>query len=364
MDKLAKQDFSAAVTKQELVEIQSQVQIAKEEMDKRAVTMAVKAEEVGLELAKELTHNLGAGCRTFPIASSGSWRSRPGPSTFPGPNCRRNSRTSWATWWSRKKTSTTQSRTRPVPGRFRGQGRGLGRDGRSDQQFSAKGITGNLLPNNTEINGRSGEGRSGRASGEFVAQTAKGKGGRRTPTRLTRDAFQAGKIDDQSKEPAGGATGGGKLAGAGAEGLTGPRPKQMLPNLPALKEKQALLLSKTKLAQLQARRNNWGNFDLDKVVRLMAANRSDLDRGAYRSVLARRNILIGALEEQQDAHRRQVSVGPAGTQAAPEAPSPDADNRSAGDSGRIFGRSSIDTMNSLPGRRKGIEDPTHRSTAG
>jgi hypothetical protein len=90
--------------------------------------------------------------------------------------------------------------------------------------FSAVGKTGNTLPNDTEISGRSGEGRTGKSHGEFVEKTAVGKGGRDTPTRLTPDTFEEGFVQDQSTEGTGGSTGGGKRAGFGGRGLTGPTP--------------------------------------------------------------------------------------------------------------------------------------------
>ena len=90
---------------------------------------------------------------------------------------------------------------------------------------SARGVTGNRLPNTSEIAGRSGEGRQGKSSGEFVGDTAVGKGGRNTPSRLTPDAFVKGQVKDYSKDPVGGATGGGKESGAGGRGLARPRPQ-------------------------------------------------------------------------------------------------------------------------------------------
>jgi len=57
----------------------------------------------------------------------------------------------------------------------------------------------------------------------MVGATAEGKEGRQTPTRLTNDPFSSGQVDDKSKLPAGGATGGGKKGGLGGEGLEGPR---------------------------------------------------------------------------------------------------------------------------------------------
>ena len=87
---------------------------------------------------------------------------------------------------------------------------------------SARGVTGNPLPNTNEIAGRGGEGRQGKSSGEFVGDTAVGKGGRNTPSRLTPDAFVKGQVKNYySKDPVGGATGGGKESGGGARGCTG-----------------------------------------------------------------------------------------------------------------------------------------------
>ena len=92
--------------------------------------------------------------------------------------------------------------------------------------MQAKGITGNVLPNNNEVGGRSGEGRSGKSSGQFVEKTATGKGGRKTPTRLTQSPYEKGTVEDTSKDPQGGASGGGKQSGSGGEGLIGVTPDQ------------------------------------------------------------------------------------------------------------------------------------------
>jgi len=98
-------------------------------------------------------------------------------------------------------------------------------DGNIDS-MQAKGITGNVLPNNNEVGGRSGEGRSGKSSGQFVEKTATGKGGRKTPTRLTQSPYEKGTVEDTSKDAQGGASGGGKQSGIGDEGLIGVTPDQ------------------------------------------------------------------------------------------------------------------------------------------
>ena len=127
-------------------------------------------------------------------------------------------------------------------------------DGTIDS-MQAKGITGNVLPNNNEVGGRSGEGRSGKSSGQFVEKTATGKGGRKTPTRLVQSPFEAGTVDDRSDDPQGGATGGGKQSGVGSAGLSGTTPDQD-PNITArLVGEQAELKQRTLalLRQVSAR---------------------------------------------------------------------------------------------------------------
>ena len=101
-------------------------------------------------------------------------------------------------------------------------GAGWGASDGPTSNMSAKGVTGNQLPNNTEMGGRSGEGRNGKSDGQMVGNTAVGKGGNETPTRMTPTPFENGSVNDQSKDTKGGATGGGKLAGFGQDGLRGP----------------------------------------------------------------------------------------------------------------------------------------------
>lgn len=303
LDDLAKQieqDFSSGSLRPELVEIQSQVQVAEEALKKKSVRMAIEAELVGLELAEELVHNIERWLPDGPDRIQWEMTEPPAPIDVPLAELPEELQDIIGELIEEEEdlydeiedATSTWADSLDM---------GVGWDAVDGpiSNYSAKGVTGNTLPNRHEIWGRSGEGRTGRSSGEFVEQEATGKGGRRTPTRLTPDAFQEGQIKDSSTDPAGGATGGGKLSGAGAEGLTGPGPQKQIPDLPALRNKQASLLTKTELTQQQAVRKNWGNFQLDEVVNLMRANLSDLDRRAYRNVLARREVLVGSLENSR-----------------------------------------------------------------
>jgi len=110
--------------------------------------------------------------------------------------------------------------------------------------FSAKGKTGNDLPNANEVNGRSGDGRRGQTSGQMVGDTARGLDGRRTPARLTAEKYEPGALKQTGRLDPNGATGGGKKAGAGARGLQGGTPpdfvklqERLAPQLKGLREK-------------------------------------------------------------------------------------------------------------------------------
>ena len=56
--------------------------------------------------------------------------------------------------------------------------------------FSAKGVTGNDLPNNMEVSGRAGDGRRGKSSGQMVGDTARGLDGRKTPARVNNERYE------------------------------------------------------------------------------------------------------------------------------------------------------------------------------
>ena len=161
--------------------------------------------------------------------------------------------------------------------------------------MSAKGVTGNRLPNTSEISGRSGEGRQGKASGEFVGDTAVGKGGRKTPSRLAPDPNVKGQVKDLSKDPVGGATGGGKESGAGGEGLEGPVPPQAQRELDRMANKQADLRNRAESVDVKFQVMNYHHTDLKRMTEMMKAVEADLRSGRYQSALRRREVMLDGL---------------------------------------------------------------------
>jgi hypothetical protein len=162
--------------------------------------------------------------------------------------------------------------------------------------MSAKGITGNTLPNDNEMQGRSGEGRTGQSSGEFVGDSAVGKGGRDTPTRLDPTPFQAGQIKDTSKDPVGGATGGGKVSGAGSAGLEGPVPQKEQEEMQRLAKMQAQIRNTAEKLNLQYKLGNYDNFKLLQSIVNMRRVESALEANRYQNALRQANVAVDDLD--------------------------------------------------------------------
>ena len=299
LSKLPEQDFANPALLEELVEIQTEIKMAEDALLKKTADIAVPLEQLGAEMAEEIKTNLE------------KWL----PDT---PDRER---------WSQEESLTDEDKEAPMaelPGELEdligelleeeedlfdemedvsssaadSLDKGAGWDVADGpiSNMSAKGATGNRLPNTSEIGGRAGEGRSGKSSGEFVGDEAVGKGGRKTPSRLTPDPFVKGQIKDHSKDPTGGATGGGKESGQGGEGLEGPmrRPPGQR-DLQRLAGKQAALRNRAEAVDVQFQVLNFHHTDLKKMIAMMAQIERDLKAGRYQNALRRRRVMVDGL---------------------------------------------------------------------
>ncbi len=171
-------------------------------------------------------------------------------------------------------------------------------DGNMDN-MSARGITGNVMPNNNEVGGRSGEGRSGKSTGQFVEKEATGKGGRDTPTRLVQSPFEKGTVKDSSKDPQGGATGGGKQSGLGGEGLRGITPDQK-PNVEQrLPGQQAEMKQKAEALLRELNVRNLPTGDLEDAVNKMELIQKFHSSGQGLQVRQVQSGLLNSLKDAQ-----------------------------------------------------------------
>jgi hypothetical protein len=299
LSKVPEQDLANASMAKESVEIQTELKMAEDALLKKASDIAVPLEQLGWEMAESLKGNMEKWLPDKPDREK----------------------------WSQEETLSDFGKESPMPelvkeledliGELAEQEEDLMEesqdvtssaiDSPSDVGWdaadgpissnSAKGVTGNQLPNSNEIGGRAGEGRSAKSSGEFVGDEAVGKGGRKTPSRLTPDPIMKGQIKDHSKDPQGGASGGGKESGEGGEGLEGPAPRESgKRDHNRLAGKQAALRNKAEGVDLQHFQvTGYHHQDLEKMIDVMKQVELDLRAGRYQNALRERKVLAEGL---------------------------------------------------------------------
>ena len=271
LSKLPLQDFADGKLVQDMNEVYQEVQAASTALYQKRVEIAVPAEEDGLEKAAELEQNLE---RWLPNTPDNTKWSMEEPAQTPAdiPMAELPKQLDDLVGDLLKKEQDMNQDKDDVSSSIMDsidKGAGWGADDGPMSNMSAKGVTGNQLPNNDEIGGRSGEGRNGKSDGQMVGNTAVGKGGNETPTRMTPTPFENGSVNDQSKDTKGGATGGGKLAGSGQDGLRGPMAPQVQQRVKVLAEQQAKLRQQAESLDLQLRKQRRPTGDLESAINAM-----------------------------------------------------------------------------------------------
>jgi hypothetical protein len=271
LSKLPLQDFADGKIVQDMNEVYQEVQAASTALYQKRVEIAVPAEQAGLEKAAELEQNLE---RWLPNTPDNVKWSMEEPAQTPSdiPMAELPKQLDDLVGDLLKKEQEMDQDKDDVSSSIMDsmdKGAGWGADDGPMSNMSAKGVTGNQLPNNDEIGGRSGEGRNGKSDGQMVGNTAVGKGGNETPTRMTPTPFENGSVNDTSKDTKGGATGGGKLAGTGQDGLRGPMAPQVQQRVKVLAEQQSKLRQQAESLALQLRKQRRPTGDLESAINAM-----------------------------------------------------------------------------------------------
>ncbi len=296
--KLPEQDFANPSALEEMVEIQTELKMAKDALTKKTADIAVPLEQLGAEMAEEMTTNIEKWLPDTPDRERWSQEESLSDDMKEAPMAELPGELEDLVGELMEEEEDLMDEMEDVSSSAADSlDKGAGWDAMDGpiSNMSARGVTGNRLPNSSEIGGRSGEGRQGKASGEFVSDTAVGKGGRKTPSRLAPDPFVKGQVKDISKDPVGGATGGGKESGAGGEGLEGPLRRQVQRDMKRLAKRQAELRNKAEAIDLKFRVMNYHHTDLEKLIETMATVERDLRSGRYRNALRHRKILLDGL---------------------------------------------------------------------
>ena len=307
--KLAQQDFSKPSMLKELISVKTDVTMAKDALKKKAVEIATAIEDNGIENAETLTANIEKWLPDEPDRIKWDMEDPAGQTNVEQPELPKELEDLVGDLLEEEEDLFEEMDDITAKYTMSGD-KGIGWDAMDGpiSNMNAQGVTGNQLPNTSEISGRSGEGRQGKSLGEFVEDKAVGKGGRRTPTRLTPEPFQQGQVNDTSAEPAGGATGGGKLSGAGSEGLEGPLPKELQDQLKRLAGKHAQIRNKAERIQAQFKVSDYSNYQFLQAVTLMNRVQRDLVNYRYVNALRQRRVTLSALRRTHELLTGKIDV--------------------------------------------------------
>ncbi|MEI8196828.1 MAG: hypothetical protein WCI73_13090, partial [Phycisphaerae bacterium] len=286
MSKLAEQDQANVSLLEEMVQMKVELAMAKDALQQKATEIATPLEENGLENAKALDTHIERWLMQQPDRVKWSMEELPAQNETPATELPKQLQDKVGDLLDNEEDLTQEMESQASKA-FDNLNKGAGWDAGDGPMSnnSAQGVTGNTMPKDMEIQGRSGEGREGRASGQMVGADAEGKGGRRTPTRMTTDPFASGKVNDKSKDPAGGATGGGKKAGWGDVGLQGDAPDTPKDPMQRLAGKQSALHNEAERLEIQSRKGGFMNFKLMEAAVYMQRAEAALKAGKYNNAM-------------------------------------------------------------------------------
>lgn len=161
----------------------------------------------------------------------------------------------------------------------------IGGDGGPLSNWMAKGRSGNTTPKNNEVGGRSGSGRTGKSSGEFVDSVDTAKEGRETEDRYTKEQSMEGFVKSEGdKKRAGGSTsaGGKRTSEATDFGLRGDASINWSGKRMKINEQQDDLRLKTELFANRLKEIlGRPDFDVNAALLLMQEIESDLSGGRF-----------------------------------------------------------------------------------
>jgi len=308
LSKMQDQDFANGTLLEELVEIHTEIEMAKDALQSKATEIATALEDNGLMLAEKLTKQLEKWLPDTPDRDR--WQmEEPLTDGYETPMAELPKELEDIVGDLMEEEEDLQQEIEDATSAWADSMDAAGWDAMDGpiSNFAANGVTGNRLPNSSELSGRSGEGRQGKSTGEFVENQFDGKGGRRTPTRLTPEAFQKGQIKDTSSTPPGGATGGGKAGGSSGEGLEGPTPPDIQMKMKDLALKQAQLRNKAEKIALKFEVLNYPPV-FEPVVKDMKVLEAALNSGRYMEARRQHNVVLNNLKGTRMFLDGEVSI--------------------------------------------------------
>ena len=309
MSKIAEQDQANASLLDEMVQMKVELAAAANALDQKATQIATPLEENGLENAKALDTHIERMLMQTPDHTQ--WQmEEPVTQNDPAMAELPTQLQDMIGDLMDKQEDLTDDMESTASKFADSLNKGAGWDAADGpiSNMSAQGVTGNQMPKNMEIQGRSGEGPRRPLLRRIRRRSAEGKGGRETPPpRMTNDPFSSGQVQDKSQQPAGGATGGGKKGGFGGEGLEGQAPDEG--NITQrLQGQQAQLRNQSERLSLQMHAAGFNNFKLIEANVLMKKSEDALKQYNYQSALYYQQQAVQSLNTAKVLAAGQVHV--------------------------------------------------------
>jgi len=309
LSKLPNQDFADSSLAEEFNQVFQEVQKAADALSRKKIELAVPHEQSGLENAQELVNNLERWLPDTPDNIKWSMEEPLAPTDIAMAELPKELEDIVGELLDTEQAMTPE--VQDVTSSWMDsadKGAGWGASDGPISDMSAKGVTGNLLPNQNEVGGRSAEGRTGRSHGQMVADTAEGKGGQETPTRLTPEPFEQGSVKDSARQDKGGATGGGKLSGFTGQGLRGPTAPPGNQTMPRLAERQAKLRQQAEALALKLRRYRVPGGGLETSINAMSRLEQSARKNDGLGVRRSFSRALDSLGEAKNAVHNEVVV--------------------------------------------------------
>lgn len=174
--------------------------------------------------------------------------------------------------------------------------------------FSATGKTGNQLPNDSEITGRSGAGRRGKSAGQMVGSDSAAMEGRPTPARVTNEKYDEGWVNASSQLDPRGSTGGGKKTGGGQQGLQGGTPPDMVKDMQRLEKNQTMLREKAQQLADALTIQGRSSSQVNRAMQLFEDAKGDMRDKRYQDAARKRKMAVGELRNLQSGAQQAVSL--------------------------------------------------------
>ena len=309
MTKTPQQDFADGSIANQFNEVWQDISKAAAELYAKKLDLAVPQEQSGLENAKTLEQNLEKWLSDMPDNKKWSMEEPPNAPDAPLAELPKELEDIAGDLLDKEEAMTED--VEDISSSWNDSlDKGAGWDASDGpiSSMSAKGVTGNMLPNQMEVAGRSGEGRSGRSDGQMVQSTAEGKDGRQTPSRVTPTPFESGSVDDKSKQDPGGATGGGKQSGFAGQGLRGPAPPPRLEQMQRLAGKQSEIRQTAEKLSLGLRNKGLPSGDLEESILRMREVETLARAGRGGELRRAFTEAEGSLREARDTLREDAVV--------------------------------------------------------